>query len=126
LINDVFDILNGRFIAQGINVNNWGKKKDKLDAFLKVLDLTEECNRNRKRNDPNIPLKMFLSETTLQSWRITVLSVIALTEELFNADYITVLTGKLNQDPLEVKCKNLFTASYYLPFNFYFSDFLEL
>lgn len=79
-----------------------GEKKAKLDVFLKILDVTEECNRTRKRNDPDIPLKMFLSDTTLQAWRITVISVIALTEELLNAGYITVLTGKFNQDPLEV------------------------
>ena len=66
------------------------------------MDVTEECNRTRKRNDPDIPLKMFLSDTTLQAWRITVISVIALTKELLNAGYITVLTGKFNQDPLEV------------------------
>ncbi len=95
-------MLNGRFILKGINERNWGKKKAQLDAFLKILDVTEECNRRRKRNDPDIPLKMFLSDTTLQAWRITVISVIALTEELLNAGYITVLTGKFNQDPLEV------------------------
>jgi hypothetical protein len=53
---------------------------------------------------------MFLSNTTLQAWRVTVLSllvlsVIALTEEMFNIGYTSVLTGKLNQDPLEVKFK---------------------
>lgn len=52
LINDVFDVMNGRFIAQGINVNNWWKKKKKLDTFLDILDLTKECNRTRKPNDP--------------------------------------------------------------------------
>lgn len=102
VVNDVFDVLNGRFILKGINERNWGKKKAQLDAFLKILDVTEECNRTRKRNDPDIPLKMFLSDSTLQAWRITVISVIALTEELLNAGYITVLTGKFNQDPLEV------------------------
>ncbi|XP_045022881.1 uncharacterized protein LOC116917466 [Daphnia magna] len=101
LINDVFDVLNGRFVAQGINISNWCKKKNVLDTFLKILDVTEECNRSRKQHDANIPLNMFVSETTLQAWRITVLSVIALAEEQFNADYITVLTGKFNQDPFE-------------------------
>jgi hypothetical protein len=110
LINDVFDVMNGRFIAQGINVTNWWKKKKKLDTFLDILDLTEECNRTRKQNDPKTPVKMFLSNTTLQAWRVTVLSllvlsVIALTEEMFNIGYTSVLTGKLNQDPLEVKFK---------------------
>lgn len=102
LMNAVFDILNGRFIAQGIQIANWGKKKEKLDTFLKILDITEELNITREKNDPNIPVKMFISQTTLESWRVSVLSVIALTEEKFNAGYTTVLTGKLNQDPIEV------------------------
>lgn len=103
LVNDVFDVMNGRYTAQGINVTNWWKKKKKLDIFLEILDVTEECNRTRKPNDPKTPVKMFLSNTTLQAWRVTVLSVIALTEEMFNVGYTSVLTGKLNQDPLEVK-----------------------
>lgn len=102
LMNDVFDIMNGRCVKQGINISNWCKKKEKLDIYLKILDITEECHRSREKNDPNIPLNMFVSETTLQAWRISVLSVIAVAEEQFNANYITVLTGKLNQDPLEV------------------------
>ncbi|KZR98131.1 Uncharacterized protein APZ42_006590, partial [Daphnia magna] len=84
LVNDVFDVMNGRYTAQGINVTNWWKKKKKLDMFLEILDVTEDCNRTRKPNDPKTPVKMFLSNTTLQAWRVTVLSVIALTEEMFN------------------------------------------
>ena len=42
VVNDVFDVLNGRFILKGINERNWGKKKAQLDAFLKILDITEE------------------------------------------------------------------------------------
>jgi len=64
LMNDVFDIMNGRFVAEGINLTNWWKKKRTLDAFLTVLDITEDCHRKRKANDPNIPLKMFVSDTT--------------------------------------------------------------
>ncbi|KZS02803.1 Uncharacterized protein APZ42_000006, partial [Daphnia magna] len=92
-----------RFISQGINISNWWKKKKKIDIFLEILDVTEECKRSRVQHDPNTPLNMFLSETTLQAWRISLLSVIALTEEMFNAGYFTILTGKFNQDPLEVK-----------------------
>lgn len=33
---------------------------------------------------------------------MSVLSVIKLTEEMFGANYITVLTGKFNQDTIEV------------------------
>nr|CAH0105489.1 unnamed protein product [Daphnia galeata] len=101
LINDVFDVMNGRCISQGINVGNWWKKKEKLDVFINILDITEECNRSRKPNDPDTPVKMFLSNTTLQACRVPVLSVIALTEEMFNVGYTSVLPGKLNQDPLE-------------------------
>lgn len=106
LINDVFDAMNGRCIAQGINVINGWKKKKRLDIFLDILEEEEECKRTRKPNDPDTPVKMFLSDTTLQSWRVTVLRVRALTEEMFNVESTSVLTGKLNQDPLEVKLKN--------------------
>ena len=64
LINDVFDVMNGRCIYQRINVANWWKKRKKLDVFLNILDITEECNRTRKPNDPDTPVKMFLSNTT--------------------------------------------------------------
>ncbi|KZS03101.1 Uncharacterized protein APZ42_034258 [Daphnia magna] len=101
LINDVFDAMNGRCIAQGINVINGWKKKKRLDIFLDILEEEEECKRTRKPNDPDTPVKMFLSDTTLQSWRVTVLRVRALTEEMFNVESTSVLTGKLNQDPLE-------------------------
>ena len=124
LMNDVFDAMNGRFVAGGINIRNWYKKKEKLDVFLKILDVTEEYHRTRKQNDPDIPVKMFLSETTLQSWRISILSVIALTEEKFKAGYITILTGKLNQDPLEVKFK--FYMVFLCLFNLFLSVFTSV
>jgi hypothetical protein len=37
LINDVFDVMDGWCIAQGINFTNGWKKKEKLDIFLNVL-----------------------------------------------------------------------------------------
>lgn len=61
LMNDVLDIMNGRCVKQGINIYNWCKKKEKLDTFLKILDITEECHRSREKNDPNILLNMFVS-----------------------------------------------------------------
>ena len=66
-MNDVLDIMNGRSIAQGINIRNWGKKKEKLDIFLNIVNITEECNRARIKDDPNIPLNMFLSDTTFNT-----------------------------------------------------------
>ena len=98
----------------------------KIDVFLKILDITEDCNNKRKPNDPEIPLKMFVSDTTLQAWRITVLSVISLTEKMFNSGYYTVLTGKLNQDPLEVIFGNLKIILCIYKLSVYFSAFLEL
>ncbi len=41
-MNEVFDILNGRFFKAGINHINWPDKKEKLTKFLKLLDITEE------------------------------------------------------------------------------------
>lgn len=160
LMNDVFDICNGRFIAAGINERNWGMKHAKLMKFLKILDITEDFykkevadmkikNKKKKKTKRNKkvaaqakdsdcpydeqlaqhyaatydddsgelrydeaadPLKetrtkatqMFMATTTLRSWRVTVLSTISLTEKMLNAGYLTVLTGKLNQDPIEV------------------------
>ena len=157
-MNDVFDICNGRFVAAGINMRNWGKKHDTLTKFLKILQVTEDSYKEemqlvrekrkveRKKksktkskknhhvqdetegfyeagmlddgselhsyevdpvNDCKVT-KMFMATTTLRSWRITVLSTIALTEKMLNAGYFTVLTGKLNQDPIEVNNKLLF------------------
>lgn len=151
-MNDVFDICNGRFVAAGINMRNWGKKHDTLSKFLKILQVTEDSYKEemklvrdkrkmekkkkkttKNKKNQHVPdemedfyeagmlddeselhcyevdpvnnskvTKMFMATTTLRSWRITVLSTIALTEKMLNAGYFTVLTGKFNQDPLEV------------------------
>ena len=47
---------------------------------------------------------MFISTSTLRSWRFTTLSTIALAQEMlsYDEDYLKVLTGKLNQNPIEV------------------------
>lgn len=96
LINDVFDILNGRFSAQGINLRNWHIKEKKLRIMLDILKQSEDCFKK----NPKIP--MFMSQTTLLGWRVTISSVILLTEEMFSAGFHTVLTGRFNQDPIEV------------------------
>lgn len=51
------------------------KIKKHLDIFFDILDITEECKRTKKQNDPDTPVKMFLSDTTLQAWHVTTLSV---------------------------------------------------
>ena len=107
LINDVFDVLNGRFIAEGINRRNWVKKKKILDVFLEVLTDTEAMS-------DEIKIPPFMSTTTLRSFRVTTLSTIALTNEMLSheEDYFTVLTGKFNQDPIEVIMAILFDYNF--------------
>ncbi len=95
-MNDTFDVLNGRYCKEGITLVNWASKKRVLDGMLAVLAHTERIYVLDKSR------KMFCAMTTLRGWRLTIRSVIALTEQQFNAGYSVVLTGKLNQDPVEV------------------------
>jgi hypothetical protein len=46
---------------------------------------------------------MFCSQTTLNALIITINSAMVLSGELLEHDYPTVLTGKMNQDPIEVQ-----------------------
>lgn len=64
--------------------------------MLSVLATTERIYEQEKS------MKMFVSSTTLHGWRISIKSAIELIEEMMNANYKVVLTGKLNQDPAEV------------------------
>ncbi len=99
LLNNVFDVLNGRFPKEGITVSNWDRKKKILQHMLQCLELTEQqYNRQRKKTK-----MMFVSQQTLFGWRLTINSILQLTDELlFKAGYSVVLTGKMNQDILEV------------------------
>ncbi|KAK4037850.1 hypothetical protein OUZ56_029876 [Daphnia magna] len=115
LINDTFDIMNGRHKGESINGNNWnnlvemeGKvtkgKKSVLEDMLKIIELTEECHRNPGKRPI---MAAFASDTTLDGWRLSIRSTIDLTEELLNPKnplekYDFVLTAKWNQDALEM------------------------
>ncbi|KAK4008466.1 hypothetical protein OUZ56_013606 [Daphnia magna] len=92
LINDTFDIMNGRHKGESINGNNWnnfvemeGKvtkgKKSVLEDMLKIIELTEECHRNPGKRPI---MAAFASYTTLDGWRLSIRSTIVLTEELLN------------------------------------------
>ncbi len=105
-MNDLFDVLNGRHPKVAITVQNWhdlkvgadgnqGKKRI-LDSMLAVLGETERAFER----DPT--KKMFCSKTTIHAWRLSIRSAMALIEEQLNAGFAYVLTGKWNQDPLEV------------------------
>lgn len=96
MMNDVFDILNLRFCKEGIVHATWENKKGKLNQMLQALSETERVFEEHGKN-----VKMFVSETSLQAWRLTINSAINLIEEQFKAGIKVVLTGKFNQDPLE-------------------------
>lgn len=69
-----------------------------LEKMLECLWDTEHAMLSGQSNTP-----MFLSETTMYALRVTILSTISLTNELFDTyKYKYVLTGKLNQDCVEV------------------------
>ncbi|KAH7949401.1 hypothetical protein HPB49_009323 [Dermacentor silvarum] len=65
-----------------------------LKAFLEMLNTTE-------RNSVEKNLKLFASQQTTQSLRVTLLSTIDIIEYLLTQGAHYVLTAKLNQDPLE-------------------------
>ncbi|XP_077516220.1 uncharacterized protein LOC144126127 [Amblyomma americanum] len=89
LLNDLFDILNSKVPAAGIRK---GSPKIKfLDDFLAMLNETESI--------PNV--KLFASRQTIESLRVTLMSVLSLVEFLFNQGVSYILTASLNQDPLE-------------------------
>ncbi len=97
LMNNLFDVLNGRVPSQGITSDNWESKKKILGAALTVFNLTEEL-----QGTEGLPSQMFCAETTLRAWRTNVLSSLSLVNEMFSEGYETVLTGRWNQDPVEV------------------------
>lgn len=96
-MNDVFDIMNGRYCKEGIIDVSWPSKKKKLKEMLDVLDKTEDAHT--KSNKKNM---MFASTTTIRGWRTSIKSAISIIEDLFIENYSFVLTGKFNQDALEV------------------------
>jgi hypothetical protein len=89
-----------------------------LEELLEALWETEV-----KRDETGIP--SFASQTTLQALRMTVFSTIELTDYLLGDDigYDFVLTGKFNQDCVEVgycywlyQNKNPLLISYFICF----------
>lgn len=64
--------------------------------MLQVLSETEHVYEENGRNIP-----MFVSQTSLHAWRLSIRSAINLIEEQFDAGLKGVLTGKFNQDSLE-------------------------
>ncbi|KAK4021268.1 hypothetical protein OUZ56_003187 [Daphnia magna] len=90
LLNEVFDVLDGRCINKRIKFNNWTKKN--LDAMMHILNVTFRLF-SEKEKYPNSPSESFMSQTTLLSFMMNVRSTIALTKEFVNARYITRFFG---------------------------------
>ncbi|KAH6923787.1 hypothetical protein HPB50_006924 [Hyalomma asiaticum] len=89
LLNDLFDILNSKIPAAGIRK---GSPKIKfLERFLEMMNQTEAMTN----------VKLFASRQTMESLRVTLMSVLSLTDFLLGQGVNYVLTASLNQDPLE-------------------------
>lgn len=72
LMNDVFDILNGRSASQRITRDNWEDKKTILLEILGVIDRTETIHKNLMKNKKKAK-KMLSCQPTcsalLQLWK---------------------------------------------------------
>lgn len=66
-----------------------------IRTFLCLLNTTEE-------DSIRLNTKLFASQMTTESLRVTLMSVLDIIILLHDKDVIYVLTAKLNQDPLEV------------------------
>lgn len=98
LLNNSFDTMNGRHFGERIWSGNWQRHKKNLTDLLNALNNTEIHSKISKEN-----FRPFLSDTSLKAMRVTVTSTIQLVEFLLGGcNYDYVLTGKFNQDCIEV------------------------
>jgi hypothetical protein len=93
-------------VDPSISRSYWEKRKLKLQKCLHVLDVTEQICNDPKRNKKNCR-NMFMSDTTLVAWRLVIYSSIGLIDELFEKGFNVVLTGRFNQDTIEVYCSSI-------------------
>lgn len=128
ILNDVFDTLNTKLPSRGIRRNSEEIQASNqplfvepsrtstytiawlhylfsdfffqiIKDFLDVLNLTE-------RNAVEKGTKLFASQLTMESLRVTLLSTLDIISYLFDKEAVYVLTAKLNQDPLEAARRN--------------------
>ncbi|KAH6943022.1 hypothetical protein HPB50_014029 [Hyalomma asiaticum] len=92
LVNELFDVLNAKHPAAGIQKNS--PKIKVIENFLTMLNTTEKNSIERNT-------KLFASQLTTASLRVTLMSVLDIITLLHDKDVRYVLTAKLNQDPLE-------------------------
>ncbi|XP_037504745.2 uncharacterized protein LOC119379517 [Rhipicephalus sanguineus] len=91
-LNDLFDALNIKLPERGIKRHS--KEIQVIKDFLEMLNSTE-------KNSVEQGLKLFASQQTTQSLRVTLMSTLEVIEFLLDEGAHYVLTAKLNQDPLE-------------------------
>ncbi|KZS09766.1 Cell division ftsj-like protein [Daphnia magna] len=95
MLNDAFDVLNGRKYQDRITIYNWDKKL--LLVLLHTINETKEHSFESKSNG-----RPFLSDASLMAMRITITSAIELIGFLLKTcEYTFVLSGKFYQDCLE-------------------------
>ncbi|KAL1431605.1 hypothetical protein MTO96_002234 [Rhipicephalus appendiculatus] len=92
MVNDLFDAFNIKLPSRGVRRHS--KEIQIIKSFLEMLNMTEQ-------NSVEKNLKLFASQQTTQSLRVTLLSTIDIIEYLLTQGAHYVLTAKLNKDPLE-------------------------
>ncbi|KAH9383951.1 hypothetical protein HPB48_025895 [Haemaphysalis longicornis] len=94
-MNDLFDAMNRRYPAEG--VRNSSPDLAVIKDSVQWLDDWE-----RELQSGAIMKESFLTQTTAEGLRVTMLSTLELTEYLLSkCNFKYVLTAKFNQDPLE-------------------------
>ncbi|XP_075751693.1 uncharacterized protein LOC142817793 isoform X2 [Rhipicephalus microplus] len=92
MVNNLFDALNVKLPKFGITSSS--KEVEVIQEFLDAVNTTEE-------NHITNGTVMFASQVTMESLRVTLASVRDLITDLLSKGARYVLTGKLNEDPLE-------------------------
>ncbi|KAH7982375.1 hypothetical protein HPB52_004289 [Rhipicephalus sanguineus] len=106
LLNDLFDALNIKLPERGIKrhskeIQASSGSSSYVLMLIVIKDFLEMLNSTEK-NSVEQGLKLFASQQTTQSLRVTLMSTLEVIEFLLDEGAHYVLTAKLNQDPLEV------------------------
>lgn len=98
ILNNAFDVLNGRHYKERIHTGNWKQQKKCLLDLLEAISETKAYSKASNKN-----ARPFLSETSLNAMRLTLTSAMELIDFLLKeCNFQFVLSEKFNQDCLEV------------------------
>ncbi|XP_049276172.1 LOW QUALITY PROTEIN: uncharacterized protein LOC125760320 [Rhipicephalus sanguineus] len=115
LLNDLFDALNIKLPERGIKRHSKEIQASSgsssyvlmlivcgyFTSFIQVIKDFLEMLNSTEKNSVEQGLKLFASQQTTQSLRVTLMSTLEVIEFLLDEGAHYVLTAKLNQDPLE-------------------------